>query len=131
MELREHPFSEGILDWFEVYLRERGEYAILPVPVGKDSMKVRMIVKCFPSSLYGKDSGELTLVDAEYLRECLPSCAKEYGIELAVVLKEDSQAFRDGKDCMSVWNIFDYFTVDVLPTSRKATSDKPRTSLLA
>jgi hypothetical protein len=44
MELREYPYGEGILDWFEVYLRERSEYAILPVPVSKESVKVRMIV---------------------------------------------------------------------------------------
>jgi hypothetical protein len=39
-----------------------------------------MIVECLPGCLHGKDSGELVLVDAEFLRERSPSNAKEYGV---------------------------------------------------
>jgi hypothetical protein len=39
--------------------------------------------------LYGEDSGELVVVNSEHLRERSPSGAKEDGVELAVVLKED------------------------------------------
>ena len=44
VELCEYPFSEGLLDWFEVYLREPSEDAVLPVSVSEKSVKVRMIV---------------------------------------------------------------------------------------
>ena len=42
VELSEDPFSEGILDCFEVYLREPGEDAILPVAVSEESVQMRM-----------------------------------------------------------------------------------------
>ena len=44
MELYEYPFSEGLLDCFEVYLCESGEYGIFPVSVSEESVKVRMKV---------------------------------------------------------------------------------------
>ena len=53
-------------------------------------------------------------VDAERLRERPPSGTKEDGIELAVVLKEDPQAFWDGEDGVAVWDVFDNFAIDVL-----------------
>ncbi len=68
MEPREYPFSEGFLDWFEVYLRKPCENAVLPVSVSKESVEMRMEVYSLTGSLYGEDSGEFTLVDAEYLR---------------------------------------------------------------
>jgi hypothetical protein len=44
MELREYPFSEGILDCFKDNLREPCEDAVLPVSVSEKSMKVRMML---------------------------------------------------------------------------------------
>jgi hypothetical protein len=38
VELREDPFSEGILYGFNVYLRKPGEDSVLPVPVGEESV---------------------------------------------------------------------------------------------
>jgi hypothetical protein len=64
--------------------------------------------------LHGEDSSELTLIDTEHLRECSPSGAKEDGVELAVVPKEDSQAFRDGEDGVAMRDVFDNFAVNVL-----------------
>ena len=64
--------------------------------------------------MHGKDGGELTLFYPEYLRECSPSGAKEDGIELSVVLEEDSQAFWDGEDGMAMRDVFDNFAVNVL-----------------
>jgi hypothetical protein len=40
VELCEYPFSEGFLDSFEVYLREPCEYAVLPLSVSEESVKV-------------------------------------------------------------------------------------------
>jgi hypothetical protein len=88
MELREHPLSEGLLNRLEVYLQESGEYAVFPVAVSKQSVKVWMIVECLACCLYGEDSGEFTLVKAECLRQCSPSSTKEDGVELTVVPKE-------------------------------------------
>jgi hypothetical protein len=68
VELREYPFSEGFLDWFEVYLRKPCENTVLPVSVSEESVKVWMIVERLACCLHGEDSGEFTLVDAEYLR---------------------------------------------------------------
>jgi hypothetical protein len=59
--LCECPFSEGFLDWFEVYLREPGEYAVLPGSFSEKSVKMRMEVSSLTGSLYGKDSGEFGL----------------------------------------------------------------------
>ena len=42
-----------------------------------------------------------------------PSGTKEYGVELAVVLKEDPQAFWDGEDGVAMGDVFDNFAVDV------------------
>jgi len=86
MELCEYPFSEGFLDWFEVYLPESAENTIFPIPVSKKSVKVRMIVECLAGCLYGEDSGEFTLVNAECLRQCAPSGTEEDGVQLTVVL---------------------------------------------
>jgi hypothetical protein len=44
VKLSEDPFSEGVLDGFEVYLSEPCEDAVLPVAVSDDSVKVWMIV---------------------------------------------------------------------------------------
>ena len=44
MELREHSFPEGLSKRFKVNLWESRKYALSPVAVGKESMKVRMIV---------------------------------------------------------------------------------------
>ena len=44
VELIEHPFSEGLSDCFKIYLQELGKYAVLPVPVSEESLKVRMEV---------------------------------------------------------------------------------------
>jgi hypothetical protein len=98
VELSEHSFGEGFLNCFEVYLCESGEGAIFPVSVSEESVKMRMKVKSIPSGLYGEDSGDFALFDTEHLRERSPSCTKEDGIELAVVLKEDPETLRDGKD---------------------------------
>ena len=38
---------------------------------------------------------------------------KENGVELSVVPKEDSQAFRDGEDGVAMGDVFDNFAVDV------------------
>jgi hypothetical protein len=81
--------------------------------------------------LYGEDSRKFTRIDTEHLRERCPSGTKENSVELAVVLKEDPQAFRDCKDGVAMWDVFDNFAVNVFPTSHKATSDKLRTLLLA
>jgi hypothetical protein len=72
-----------------------------------------MKVKRITSGLYGKDSGQFALIDTEHLRERPPSGTKEYGIELSVVLKEDSQSFRDGEDGVAMGDVFDNFAVDV------------------
>ena len=37
VELREYSFSEGLFYWFEVYLQESGEDAVLPVTVSEES----------------------------------------------------------------------------------------------
>jgi hypothetical protein len=42
---------------------------------------------------------------------------KEDGVELSVVLEEDSQAFWDAKDGMAMGDIFDDLVVNRLPTS--------------
>jgi hypothetical protein len=47
------------------------------------------------------------------MRECPPSSTKEDGVELAAVLKEDSLAFWDSEDCVSMGNVFDNFAIDV------------------
>jgi hypothetical protein len=39
--------------------------------------------------LYGEDSGEFTLVDAENLRQGSPGSTEEEGVKLTVVLKEE------------------------------------------
>ncbi len=44
VELREHSFPEGLSNRFKVNLWESRKYALSPVAVGKESMKVRMIV---------------------------------------------------------------------------------------
>jgi hypothetical protein len=114
VELCEYPFSEGFLDWFEVDLSEPGEYAVFPVPICQESVKVRVIIKRLAGCLHSEDSGEFPLVDAECLRYCSPGSTKENGIELTVVLKEDSQAFRDGEDRVAMGDVLDHFAVDVL-----------------
>jgi hypothetical protein len=38
--------------------------------------------------LYGEDSGEFTLVDAENLRQGSPGSTEEEGVKLTVVLKD-------------------------------------------
>jgi hypothetical protein len=72
-----------------------------------------MIVEGFSCRLHGEDSSEFAFVYPKDLLEGTPSRAEEDGIEFAVVLKEGSQAFRDGKDRVAMSNVFDYFTVDV------------------
>ena len=49
---------------------------------------MRMKVKRITSGLYGEDSSEFALLDAERLRERSPSGTKEDGVELAFVPKE-------------------------------------------
>ena len=88
VKLCEHPFSEGLLDCYKVYLQESGEDAVLPVSVSEESVKMRMKVKRITSGLYGEDSSEFALLDAERLRERSPSGTKEDGVELAFVPKE-------------------------------------------
>ena len=73
-----------------------------------------MVVQCLPSRLHGKDGGDFTFVDAEDFRERSPGSPKQGGVERAVVLKEDSQAFWDRKDRMAMGDVFDNFAVDVL-----------------
>ena len=63
--------------------------------------------------MYGEDSGEVTLFDTEYLRECSPSGTKEDGVELAVILEEDFHAFWDGEDGVAIGDIFEDLVVDV------------------
>ena len=75
---------------------------------------MRMKVKSIASGLYGEDSSEFAILNSEHLRERSPSGTKEYGVELAVVLKEHPQAFWDGEDGVAVGNIFDYLTVNML-----------------
>jgi hypothetical protein len=113
MKLSEYPFSKRLLDCFKVYLHESCEDAVFPVSVSEESVKMRMKVKRITSGLYGKDSGQFALIDTEHLRERPPSGTKEYGIELSVVLKEDSQSFRDGEDGVAMGDVFDNFAVDV------------------
>ena len=72
-----------------------------------------MIVKCLTSGLHSEDSSKFTLVNSERLAKCPPSGTKEDGVELSVVLKEDSQAFRDGEDGVAMRDVFDNFAVDV------------------
>jgi hypothetical protein len=72
-----------------------------------------MIVEGFPCRLHGEDSSEFSFVYPKDLLEGTPSRAEEDGIEFAVVLKEGSQAFRDGKDRVAMGDVFNYFTVDV------------------
>ena len=67
--------------------------------------------------MYGEDSRKFALIDTEHLRERPPSGTKDNGVELAVVLKEDSQAFWDGEDGVAMGDVFDNFAVDVFPTS--------------
>jgi sporulation-control protein spo0M len=88
VELREYSFSKSILDSFEVYFREACEDAVLPVSVSEEPVKVWMVVKRFTRCLYGENSGELTSVDTEHVRERTPGSPKEDGVELAVVLEE-------------------------------------------
>jgi hypothetical protein len=45
-----------------------------------------MIVECLAGCLYGEDSGEFTLVDAENLRQGSPGSTEEEGVKLTVVL---------------------------------------------
>jgi hypothetical protein len=47
------------------------------------------------------------------LRERPPGGTKEDGVELAVVLKEGSQAFWDCKDGVAMGDVFDNFAIDV------------------
>ena len=75
---------------------------------------MRMKVKRIASGLYGEDSSEFAIFNSEHLRERPPSGTKEYGVELAVVLKEDSQAFWDGKDGVAMGDIFNDRTVNML-----------------
>jgi hypothetical protein len=63
----------------EVDLREPGEYVLLPVSIGEESVEVGVEVESLPSSLYCKDSSEFTLIDTEYLTERSPSSFKEDG----------------------------------------------------
>jgi hypothetical protein len=72
-----------------------------------------MIIKRFPCCLHCEDGGEFTLVDAEYLRECSPRGTEEDGVELSVVLKEDPETLRDGKDRMAMGHVLNHFAVDV------------------
>jgi hypothetical protein len=72
-----------------------------------------MIVEGFPRRLHGEDSSEFTFVYLKDLLEGTPSSTEEDGIEFAVVLKEAPQASWYGKDRVAMWNVFDYFTVDV------------------
>jgi hypothetical protein len=44
MELCEYPLSKGLLKCFKVYLCEPGEYAVFPVAVSEETVKVRVIV---------------------------------------------------------------------------------------
>ena len=44
VELSEYPFSKRLFDCFEVKLREARGYAVLPVSVRDDSVKVRVKV---------------------------------------------------------------------------------------
>jgi hypothetical protein len=113
MELGEYPFSEGLFDSFEVYLQEPGKYAVFPVPICQDSVKVRMIVERFAGCLHGEDSSEIAFVYTKDFLEGTPSSAEEDGVKLAVVLKEGSQAFRDSKDRVAMGDVLNYFTVDV------------------
>jgi hypothetical protein len=55
-------FSEGFLYGFKVYFREPSKDTVLAVPVGEESVQVRMIVKSLTSRLYGEDSGEFSFV---------------------------------------------------------------------
>ena len=75
---------------------------------------MRMKVKSIASGLYGEDSSEFAILNSEHLRERSPSGTKEYGVELAVVLKEDSQAFWDGEDGVAMGNVIDNFAVNML-----------------
>jgi hypothetical protein len=43
-----------------------------------------MIVECLAGCLYGEDSGEFTLVDAENLRQGSPGSTEEEGVKLTV-----------------------------------------------
>ena len=81
-----------------------------------------MIVQRLACGLHRKDSCEFTLINAEYLRQSAPCSAKEDGIEFAVVLKEGSQAFGDGKDGMAMGGVLDHFAVDVLGELNSALS---------
>ena len=114
VERREHPFSEGFLDSFEVYLSESAESTILPVAVSEESVQVRVIVQRLTCRLHRKDGSELTLVYPKDLLEGSPGSTEQDGIEFAVVLKEDPRAFWDGKDGVAMGDIFDDFAVDVL-----------------
>ena len=42
-----------------------------------------------------------------------PKRTKQDGVELAVILKEDPQAFRDGEDGVAMRDVFDNFAIDV------------------
>jgi hypothetical protein len=114
MELREHPFSEGFFNRLEVYLQERGKYAIFPVAISEESVQVRVIVQRLTCRLHRKDSTEFAFVYPKDLLEGTPSSTEEDSVKLAVVLKEGSQAFGDSKDRVAMSNDFDYFTVEML-----------------
>ena len=75
---------------------------------------MRMKVKRIASGLYGEDSSEFAIFNSEHLRERLPSSTKEYGVELAVVLKEDPYSFWDCKDGVAMGDIFNDRTVNML-----------------
>jgi hypothetical protein len=57
VELREYPFSKGLLYGLKVYLSEPCEGAVLPVSVSEESVEMRVIVQCLTGSLHGEDSG--------------------------------------------------------------------------
>ena len=113
VKLCEDTVSEGFLDCFEVYHPKPREDAVLPESVSEESVKMRMKVKSIASGLYGEDSSEFALIDTEHLRERSSSGTKEYGVELAVVLKEDPYSFWDCKDGVAMGDVFDNLAVDV------------------
>ena len=76
---------------------------------------MRVVVQGFTSRLYGKDCRKFPVIDPEYLRESLPCGLEEDGVEGAVVLEEDPEPLRNGKDGVTMGNVFDDFVVDMSP----------------
>ena len=44
MELSEYSLNEGLLNCLEVYLREPGKYAVVPIAVSQEPVKMRIKV---------------------------------------------------------------------------------------